>query len=396
VAVRAVVLDLDGTLIDPRQQPIPGIPEMMEALRAMDLRLAVASNQPGAARKLERAGLAVDFILDKALIGVNKGSPAWVTRALEEFGIESNELVWLGDSDPDMRSAVNAGIIYFNAGWSKPAYAYGINLRSPFLLPLYLQEFFQKPISWFWQFNGVDRQGNRVTAKAMMDANGAGIPAFKNDLISFLKEGGNPRVGPMSVRGFIFLHFVGSVFGDPFYRRVDAWTAYPSSRGGVNPALGALVNVVARLFRDRYLGDLLVRHTPSIDSGEARLRGEEVDFYNQSNTMRLNPEYRQRIQGKRIVVMDDFTTRGYSGECARQLLLEAGAAEVVCINVSKYGRDYWVISRGANDYAWDPYEVREHASRTFREVQTAAQAAPAALTMIRESYRRVEGWRRRQ
>jgi hypothetical protein len=99
-----------------------------------------------------------------------------------------------------------------------------------------------------------------------------------------------------------------------------------------------------------------------MDSGEARRRQIEVDFYNQSNTLRLNPDYLQRVQGKCIVVMDDFTTRGYSGECARQLLLEAGVAEVACINVSKYGRDYWVISRGANDYAWDPYEAKEHAA----------------------------------
>ena len=63
------------------------------------------------------------------------------------------------------------------------------------------------------------------------------------------------------------------------------------------------------------------------------------------NTMRLNPDYQRRIQGKGVVVMDGFTTQGYSGECARHMLLEAGAAEVVCINVSKYGRDYWPISR---------------------------------------------------
>jgi phosphoglycolate phosphatase-like HAD superfamily hydrolase len=67
VAVRAVVLDLDGTLIAVRGNPVPGIPEMIAELRTMGMRLAAASNQPGAARKLARAGLAVDFILDKAL-----------------------------------------------------------------------------------------------------------------------------------------------------------------------------------------------------------------------------------------------------------------------------------------------------------------------------------------
>jgi hypothetical protein len=67
--------------------------------------------------------------------------------------------------------------------------------------------------------------------------------------------------------------------------------------------------------------------------------------------------------------MDDFTTQGYSGECARQLLLQAGAGEVVCINVSKYGRDYWAISLGLDDYTWDPWSATAHSARSFREVR---------------------------
>jgi hypothetical protein len=392
MAVRAVVLDLDGTLIDPRGRPVSGIPEMIAALRTMGMHLAVASNRPGAAQKLRYAGINVDLILDRALMRVNKGSPAWVTWALQEFQLESNEIVWLGDSDGDMRSAVNAGIIYFNAGWSMPNYPYGINLSAPNLLPLYLQEFFQKSAPWYWQFSGADRQGRRIIAKAMMDANGAGIQDLRDDLVGFLKDRRNPRVGPIAVRDFIFLHFVGSVFSDPFYRQVDIWTAYPSSRGGINPALGGLVSFVARLFRDRYFDDLLIRHTQSMDSGTSRLRDIQVDFYNQSNTMRVNSEHRQRIQGKCIVVMDDFTTRGYSGECARQLLLEAGAAEVACINIRKYGRDYWAISRAANDYTWNPCEATDHAPRSFLEARTVGQIDPTVLTMIRESYIRVSAW----
>ena len=117
MAVKAVVLDLDGTLIDRQGNPVLGIPEMIEALRAMGMRLAVASNQPGAFGKLSRAGLRADLIIDKGLTGgINKGSPVWVTKALETFDVEGNEIVWLGDSDRDMRSAVNSRIIYLRPG----------------------------------------------------------------------------------------------------------------------------------------------------------------------------------------------------------------------------------------------------------------------------------------
>ena len=398
MAVRAVVLDLDGTLIDARGMAVSGIPEMMTDLRSMGMRLAVASNQPRAAQKRLRAGLDVDFIIDKAMMGDNKGSKRWVPRVQDEFGIERNELVWLGDSNRDMRAAVNTGVLYFNAGWSEPDYPYGINLATPYLLPLFLQEFFQKPLSWYWQFDGRDRQARSVLVKAMMDANGAGFLDLKSDLIAFLKEGGDPRVGvgPMRLRTFIFMHFVGSLFGDPFYRRVDTWTAYPSSRGGTNPALSALVTLVARLFKDRYFDDLLIRHTQSLDSGTSRRQQIQVTFSNQSNTIRVNQDHLRRIRGKHIVVIDDFATRGYSGECARQLLLEAGAAEVVCVNVCKYGPDYWTISRTDSNYTWNPCEAMDHPVHSFREMRTAGKNDPSVLTMIRESYRRVGAWRQQQ
>ena len=108
--------------------------------------------------------------------------------------------------------------------------------------------------------------------------------------------------------------------------------------------------------------------------------------------MRLNPEYMERIRGRCIAVMDDFTTQGYSGECARQLLLQAGAGEVICINVSKYGRDYWVMSRGANNYMWDFFAAMGHGANTFREVRTSGQMDTNVLTMLRESYLRVSAW----
>jgi Haloacid dehalogenase-like hydrolase len=394
LAVKAVVLDLDGTLIDASGQPVTGVPEMLDALRGMGLGIAVASNQTRAFEKLSRAGLRADLIIDRGLTGgVKKGSPVWVTKALEAFEIQGNEIVWLGDSNLDMRSAVNARILYFNAGWSQPNYPYGINLSAPALLPLYLSEFFVKPVSWYWEFNGTDGQGQRVIAKAMMDTRGAGISALQNDLVGVLKGSRNPRIGPMMLRDFVFLHFVGSLFGDSFYHEIDTWTAYPSSRRGVNPALGTLVNLAAKLFRERYVEDLLVRHTVATDSGEARLRQEPVDFSNQSNTMQLNPEHRQRIRGQFVVVIDDFTTDGYSGECARLLLLKAGAAKVACINIGKYGRYNSVISLTPN-HAWDPYEPTEHPANAFREISTYGQTDQAALTVIRDSYERVGRWRR--
>ena len=125
--------------------------------------------------------------------------------------------------------------------------------------------------------------------------------------------------------------------------------------------------------------------TPSIDSGEARTRGISVDFYNQSNTVHVNERYLNRIQNKFIVLIDDFTTEGYSCECARLLLLEAGAAAVLGINVGKYGSRYRVIAP-RQGYSWDPCQAMQHENRSFFETVRFGQLDGNALTTITESY----------
>src|SRR5215212_3578665 len=115
--LRGVILDLDGTLLDASGDPIPGVPDMVEKLAQYGLMIAVASNQPGATQKLARAGISPHLVLDRDLVGSLKGTPDWVDKACAEFGIERHEVVWLGDGKLDMRSAVNAKVAYFNAGW---------------------------------------------------------------------------------------------------------------------------------------------------------------------------------------------------------------------------------------------------------------------------------------
>ncbi len=388
MAVKAVILDLDGTLVSSDGTSIAGVRDMMDDLRGANLAIAVASNRLGAARKLERAGLVADVLLTRRSVGISKGSPQWAAKAAEEFGVETNELLWLGDSDPDMWSAVNAQVVYFNAGWSMPTYPYGINVQKPALFSTIVRECFMKEVYWYWQLSTSDRTGRQVTATAMVDGYGAGIPDLKNDLLSFLKYGGNPRVGAFRVRDLMMLHLIGSIYGDGMYRRADTWTVYPGSRGGPNKALGPFIEVAARLFRDRYAEDLLRRHTRSIDSGKARKQGIQVDFLNQANTVCVNEAHRSRIEGRCVLVVDDFATRGYSSECARNLLLEAGATEVISVSIGKYGLRQHVVTQRIG-HSWNPYAAVRHSPDDFRDDEKQGTADDDGLTVVRESYQRL-------
>jgi len=391
VTVKAAILDLHGTLVDESEGvPVEGVPDMLSRLKENGLAIAIATNRAAGVKALIKAGLSPDIVITKHVVGKRKGSPVWVDYALDELGVDRNEIVWLGDSSLDMRSAVNARILYFNAGWSKPDYPYGITVGTPQEFDLIIRECFMKDIYWHWELEDVDHAGRPVTAKAMIDGRGAGLFKLKYDLIGILKMGMSGRkVGSISLAQFIMLHLIGSIYGDDLHTTADLWTIYPGSRGGPNTAMAPYVEEFSKILRDRYVGELLIRHTNSIDSGTSRAKGRVIDFWNQANTVMLNPDFESRISGKSVVVVDDFTTEGYSLDCARNLLYQAGAASVVGVVVGKYPRDYHIYAPSDN-YEWNPFCPTEHDRRKFQLKLEAGDYDEGALEYIRESYDRVK------
>jgi hypoxanthine phosphoribosyltransferase len=98
------------------------------------------------------------------------------------------------------------------------------------------------------------------------------------------------------------------------------------------------------------LPDLLIRHTTAAASHFSS--GANRDIYQQLSTILLNEAAKRRIVGKRILVLDDFTTSGNSLETARVMLLKGGAASVVGLAFAKYRSTYSVLNISKN---WDPF-----------------------------------------
>lgn len=95
-------------------RPVDGTRDMLEGLRAAGLRLAVVSNADGrVASYLEAAGLAdcFEFILDSAIVGIEKPDPRIFELACEKLGVEPHEVVYVGDTyEVDVLGARAAGI----------------------------------------------------------------------------------------------------------------------------------------------------------------------------------------------------------------------------------------------------------------------------------------------
>lgn len=92
----------------------PGTRETLEAMRDAGLRLAVISNADGrVADYLEAAGLAdlFEFILDSAVVGIEKPDRRIFDLAVDRLGLEPHELIYVGDTyEVDVQGARRAGI----------------------------------------------------------------------------------------------------------------------------------------------------------------------------------------------------------------------------------------------------------------------------------------------
>ncbi len=132
---KAVLFDRDGTLIvnvpyngDPaRVEPLPGVLDALQRLRAAGLRLAVVTNQSGVGRGLI-GGEAVRSVNARVeeLLGPFEGwficphapqdgcdcrkpQPGLVLEAAEALGLRPDECVVIGDADGDVEAAHRAG-----------------------------------------------------------------------------------------------------------------------------------------------------------------------------------------------------------------------------------------------------------------------------------------------
>lgn len=104
-----------------RSRPYPGIPELLRALEARGTRIAVASNKYQAAtRKL------IDFFFPeirfREVLGQREGiptkpDPAIIREIMDKAGVAEGDTLYVGDSDVDMRTALNAGVTACGVTW---------------------------------------------------------------------------------------------------------------------------------------------------------------------------------------------------------------------------------------------------------------------------------------
>jgi phosphoglycolate phosphatase len=102
-------------------RPYPGIPELLDALTAKAVKIAVLSNKAD-----DLTNMCVTKLLSQwrftQVAGAkpsvpNKPDPTAALQIARQIGISPAQFIYLGDSDIDMNTANKAGMFAIGAGW---------------------------------------------------------------------------------------------------------------------------------------------------------------------------------------------------------------------------------------------------------------------------------------
>jgi phosphoglycolate phosphatase len=107
--------------IDVHTRPYPGIPELLNKLNAMGVKMAVASNkfQEGTEKLIQEFFPDIAFV---SILGNRAGyplkpDPEIVQEVLRKAGIGPEDAMMVGDSPTDMKTAANGGIDALAVTW---------------------------------------------------------------------------------------------------------------------------------------------------------------------------------------------------------------------------------------------------------------------------------------
>ncbi len=372
MAIKGVVFDVSNTLLDGGGNPHPGIADLVTFCSNKGLRIGAVSNNIQDVRQLNQTGLRIDstYCPTEKNEGVVKPSPTVLDIICAQLGLSRSEIIYVGDKErTDAYMAANARVLFFRAIWGANDGNYGIPSTSPLFIQYFLDTFLLKTNLWHWKLRDRDGFGREVRVMATMH----GFPPANVDATVRRACLGIFKYRNPLYKGYIpfFLnHLLASIYIEGLASVADYWVPYPGSKpGSGNPVFLPQYTLASKLFHGNYTEDLILRHSQSIDSGKARLLKQPLSFSNQVDTTVLARDYATRLQGKIVLVMDDFVTEGYSIECARNMLFDAGASSVVGVCIGRYPRPFQIYS-SKDGVRTSPFDANSNNGPLFERDKT--------------------------
>ncbi len=299
----------------------------------------------------------LDFIHYIATNGTDRQNGEIITQLVKlntNNGIDVHNFLMLAAKKEDAFLSFNAKIPMLRTSWSlidpDRLQQYGVEVAKPSDLPKIVGLLNDEAP---WYFKTID---SRYSVYALTNAGTMGVTDMEwvnlvNELRSCLKH-----EKPKFQTAFK-LHLLSSVCATEDLRGADLLSYYPSSSSDNNGSdvMASFVEIARTTLKCRFASKkypLFIRHTPSVKRHSGGV--DRIDPTSQLNTIHLNPYYKGKLEGKHVLVFDDYLTYGCSFGVATALLMAAGARSVSCIAMGKFGNTglrYDIVFQG------DPFKA---------------------------------------
>lgn len=269
----------------------------------------------------------------------NRQSGRIISENVIKKGLNPFDFLVLAGKMDDVRMGKNGGAIIIAAGWSDaPAVtALGIAVTSP----QELVRVVKLSSSWngHWWYSASAKFYDVKTLSNLSGINQSQAQQdFARKLTATVKQGGARLIALLTVvaRSLLMDGF------DPEAKLL--WGVYPSSKSKNNDEeilsdfTHRLRTTVSRVKLSKRGEPLFIRHTESTKRSAGSNHNRE-DPSEQIETLHINSFYKEngRLLGKEVILVDDCSTYGVSFGVAAAFLKKAGAANVTCIALGKFG-----------------------------------------------------------
>ncbi|QEN84737.1 hypothetical protein FZC33_00115 [Labrys sp. KNU-23] len=268
---------------------------------------------------------------------------------LARQGWTNREVVFIGNSDIDMRTASTGQLMFLNATWHGVANPYGFQFGSPLDIARFIDCLCLGLNDWFWAINDGPLRVYSMAPFSTLSSQYLQAHAYSANARATSKHG----TGDANFWGRLL---AARVYFSGLVDEIDYITAYPGHAPDSPPTVIAdALNILGGSLRKSYLPDLLIRHTKAQKSQTARIAGKGVDVVNQLTTLMLNSTPQRGMTGKTyknmpvgagktVLLVDDFCTEGNSFEAGRAFINSTGAKTICLSWLKTIKTDYRAIS----------------------------------------------------
>ncbi|OJG83688.1 hypothetical protein RV14_GL000922 [Enterococcus ratti] len=254
----------------------------------------------------------------------------------------------VGSSDTDLYLAANNKLLLINPSWSyiqeEKAKKYGFSLDTPSTL-IKMLKIIENQNSWYYELDLDDKS----TVYALTAANNK--DAQENESVMINRFRNLLKSGDRTYFEALFFHLISGIMKSDELRQISIWGIMPSSGLALNEDMLEIKERCRYLTNVKNKNPLLTRHT-AVEKSRTTEHGRrlEIGAKKHLDSIKLNPVYKGKLEGKTVCILDDYLTNGSSFEAVRNLLMKAGAEKVYFVAFGRFKRGLLGIYQKENYY----------------------------------------------